>query len=70
MLHRTDFIVAIQPKPKRKFMPRLKVWKLRDPEKQAEFAECFKAKVQVPTVDGAGNSVEELWTMLKVKVTC
>ena len=61
-----DFSVVVQPPPKRKFTPRLKVWKLRDPEKQAEFAECFKAKVQNPIANNeAENSVEGLWTTLK-----
>ena len=36
-----DFRVSIPPQPKRKFVPRIKVWKLRDPEKQAELSEVF-----------------------------
>ena len=39
-----DFRVSIPPQSKRKFVPRIKVWKLRDPEKQAELSEVFKAK--------------------------
>ena len=39
-----DFRVFIPPQPKHKFVPRIKVWKLRDPEKQAELSEVFKAK--------------------------
>ena len=52
-----DFRVSIPPQPKRKFVPRIKVWKLRDPEKQAELSEVFKAKTldselsQTSTVD-------------------
>ena len=41
-----DFRVSIPPQPKRKFVPHIKVWKLRDPEKQAELSEVFKAKTQ------------------------
>ena len=41
-----DFRVSIPPQPKRKFVPCIKVWKLRDPEKQAELSEVFKAKTQ------------------------
>ena len=41
-----DFRVSIPPKPKRKFVPRIKLWKLRDPEKQAKLSEVFKAKTQ------------------------
>ena len=33
-----DFRVSVTPQPKRKFVPRIKVWKLRDPEKQAELS--------------------------------
>ena len=36
-----DFRCSIPSQPKR-----IKVWKLRDPEKQAEFSEVFKAKTQ------------------------
>ena len=41
-----DFRVSIPPQPKRKFVPCIKVWKLRDPERQAELSEVFKAKTQ------------------------
>ena len=41
-----DFKVSIPPQPKHKFVPRIKVWKLRDPEKQAELSEVLKAKAQ------------------------
>ena len=30
------------PKPKRRFTPRLKVWKLRDPQRRNHFQEVFK----------------------------
>ena len=39
-----DFRVSIPPLAKRKFVPCIKVWKLRDPGKQAELSEVFKAK--------------------------
>ena len=39
-----DFRVSIPSQPKHKFVPRIRVWKLRDPEKQAELSEVFKAK--------------------------
>ena len=33
------------PKPKRKFTPRLKVWKLTDPQRRNHFQEVFKLHV-------------------------
>ena len=39
-----DFKVFIPPQPKRKLVPNIKVWNLRDPEKQAELSEVFKAR--------------------------
>ena len=56
-----DFRVSIPPQPKRKFVPRIKVWKLRDPGMQAELSEVFKAKTldselsQTSTVDELGH---------------
>ena len=41
-----DFKVSIPSQPKHKFVPHIEVWKLRDPEKQAEHSEVFKAKAQ------------------------
>ena len=60
-----DFTVVSPSLPKRKFEPRLKVWKLRAPEKQVEFAERFKANFETSSTEGAGTNVEELWSALK-----
>ena len=60
-----DFTLVTTLPPKRKFQPRLKVWKLRDREKQTEFAERFKANVEAPSVEVAGTTVEELWSSRK-----
>ena len=62
-----DFKVSIPPLPKRKFVPRIKVWKLRDPEKQAELSEVFKAKAQDSELSQA-STVDERWTSLKDKL--
>lgn len=62
-----DFKVFIRPQPKRKFVPRLKVWKLRDPEKQTEFSEVFAAKTQ-ETGETQASTVEEIWSTLKVSL--
>ena len=48
-------------------MPRIKVWKLRDPEKQAELSEVFKAKAQDSELSQA-STVDERWTSLKDKL--
>ena len=62
-----DFRVSIPPQPKRKFVPRIKVWKLRDPEKQAELSEVFKAKTQ-DSEPSQTSSVDVRWTSLKDKL--
>ena len=59
------FKVSIPPQPKRKFVPRIKVWKLRDPEKQAELSEVFKAQHSELS---KASSVDERWTLLKDKL--
>ena len=48
-------------------MPHIKVWKLRDPEKQAEHSEVFKAKAQNSELSQA-STVDEPWTSLKDKL--
>ena len=62
-----DFKVSIPPQPKPKFGPRIKAWKLRDPEKQAELSEVFKAKAQDSELSKA-STVDERWTSLKDKL--
>ena len=62
-----DFRVSIPPQPKRKFVPRIKVWKLRDPGKQAELSEVFKAKTLDSELSQT-NTVDEHWTSLKDKL--
>ena len=59
-----DFRVSIPPQPKRKFVPRIKVWKLRDPEKQAALSEVFKAKTLDSELSQT-STVDERWTSLK-----
>ena len=48
-------------------MPRIKVWKLRDPEKQAELSEVFIAKTQDSELSQT-SSVDVRWTSLKDKL--
>ena len=40
-----DMKFDVPPKPKRKFTPRLKVWKLTDPQRRNHFQEVFKLHV-------------------------
>ena len=51
--------------PKRKFVPRIKVWRLRDPGKQAELSEVFKARTLDSELSQT-STVDERWTSLKV----
>ena len=40
-----DMRLDVPPKPKRKLTPRLKVWKLTDPQRRNHFQEVFKLHV-------------------------
>ena len=40
-----DMRIDVSPKPKRKFTPRLKVWKLKDPQMNNHFQEVFNLHV-------------------------
>ena len=62
-----DFRVSIPHQPKLKFVPRIKLRKLRDPEKQAELSEVFKAKTQDSELSQT-SSVDVRWTSLKDKL--
>ena len=58
-----DFKVSNPPQPKRKFVPHIKVWKLKDPQKRVELSEVFKAKTQSHLSQTC--TVNERWTSLK-----
>ena len=61
-----DLKIAALPKAKRKFAPRLRLWKLRDPECAAEFETRFQEKCESgPFADGTEQSSEEIWGNLK-----
>ena len=62
-----DFRVSIPPQSKCNFVSGIKVWKLRDPEKQAGFSEVFKAKAQDSELSQT-STVNERWTSLKDKL--
>ena len=59
-----DTMIDMPPQIKRKFTPRPKVWKLRDPQTCSRFQEVFKA--HVPAVETeAATTTEEIWAKLK-----
>ena len=53
------------PQIKRKFTPRPKVWKLRDPLTCSRFQEVFKAHVPTVETEAATTTTEEIWAKLK-----
>ena len=52
------------PKPKRKFTPCLKVWKLTDPQKRNHFQEVFKLHVSA-SAGVSDAAIEDIWNNLK-----
>ena len=60
------FKIAAVPQVKRKFTPRLRTWKLRDPACAAEFEAKFGEKCSSGLIaDSAMQSTEEIWDHLK-----
>ena len=59
-----DMKFDVPPKPKRKFTPRLKVWKLTDPQRRNHFQEVFK--LHVSAFAGVPDAAtEDIWNNLK-----
>ena len=59
-----DMRLDVPPKPKRKFMPRLKVWKLTDPQRRNHFQEVFKLHVSA-SAGIPDAATENIWNNLK-----
>ena len=57
---RTD----VPPKSKRKFIPRLKVWKLKDPQTSNHFQEVFNLHVST-SAGVADGATEDIWNNIK-----
>ena len=57
-------MIDMPPKIKRKFTPRPKVLKLRDPQTCSRFQEVFKAHVPAVETEAATTN-EEIWAKLK-----
>ena len=60
-----DLRVSIPLPRKRKFVPRLRTWKLRDPAVRSRFSGVFRAKVADPVLDKDVSPVESAWSNLK-----
>ena len=60
-----DFTVRIPPQKKRKFVPRLRTWKLNDPAVASRFCETFQSKVKVAVSSKEDTPVEAAWNNLK-----
>ena len=58
-----DMMIDMPPQIKRKFTPRLKVWKLRDPQTCSPFQEVLKAHVPAVETEVA-TTTEEIKTGL------
>ena len=52
------------PKSKRKFTPRLKVWKLKDPQTSNHFQEVFNLHVST-SAGVADEATEDIWNNIK-----
>ena len=56
-----DFKATAPCLTKRKFVHKVKLWKLKDPTKKGEYAEVFNTKV----CDSTGVGVEGKWKILR-----
>ena len=59
-----DMRIDVPPKSKPKFTPRLKVWKLKDPQTSSHFQEVFN--LHVSTSAGVSDgATEDIWNNIK-----
>ena len=56
--------IDVPPKSKRKFTPRLKVWKLKDPQTSNHFQEVFNLHVST-SAGVADGATEDIWNYIK-----
>ena len=56
--------IDVPPKSKRKFTPRLKVWKLKDPQTSHHFQEVFNLHVST-SAGVADGATENIWNNIK-----
>ena len=60
-----DLHPQLPPQKKQKFLPRLRVWKLRDPDTADRFYGAFRAKIGTDTEHKESSSVETAWSNLR-----
>ena len=60
-----DLRVQIPPVKQRKFLPRLRTWKLRDPANSTRLSETFRLKVVTRVQHNRSPSAETAWSNLK-----
>ena len=61
-----DFNVRIPPQKKRKFVPRLRTWKLNKPAVVSRFYDAFQSKVVGAVSSKEDSPVEVAWNNLKM----
>ena len=59
-----DMRIDVQQKSKRKFIPLLKVWKLKDPQMSNHFQEVFNLHVSM-SAGVADAATEDIWNNVK-----
>ena len=59
-----DMRIDVHPKSKRKFTPRLKVWKHKDPQTSNHFQEVFNLHVST-SAGVADGAIEDIWNNIK-----
>ena len=60
----SDMRIDVPPKSKRKFTPRLKVWKLKDPQTSNHFQQVFNLHVST-SAGVADGATEDIWNNIK-----
>ena len=59
-----DMMIDVPPKSKHKFTPRLKVWKLKDPQTNSYIQEVFNSHVSA-SAGVADAATENIWNNIK-----
>ena len=60
-----DFTVHLPANKRRKFTPRIRTWKLKDPEVSRRFREVFLAKASASSSTRFNCPIEDAWSKLK-----
>ena len=66
-----DFSVRIPKVKSRKFKPRIRTWKLKDPAIANQFCDAFRTNVtRAAAENNSGDAVENAWSKLKDPLLC